>query len=475
MGLQPHPDFQTTAQISLGGSGFLSNLPLPIYYAATLAPSTATATTGMSFLKFLLVFTAGGLFFSTAIAAVTACYAMGLDNVKRIWELVAVILQKVWLTFTLGISATKLALLGHDDEYAKLERQESEEKSKATKRSWKWRSAWAVLKEQLGETRRTAAQGVQALRQEAKLYTAAVGAPGLIPLQYVVDRLMPLSFSTIMEENIRKSLAEFPRQKTIKKMTLSSFTAGDRAPVLEAARVYDVKNAMAFDCTVKWDSQLEASVQIYTAGGLARLPVSLKNMKFEGTVRVVLAPLTKNAPGYGAILISLVKPPKINLDIRVLGGELTKLPFLRYEITAAMQKAIADSLLWPRRTVVPTMFEGTKRPILSAKQLAALAEADPLLDAERALAEDPMLRTIHDTTGPIKGKGRMFRLNEVNDTDSTNTTSSLEKTSTPVVRHHHEVGQGILWSRLQQFFVDQADVSKESGNIKWSNATSPVA
>jgi len=460
MSLQPHPAYQTRTHISVGGSGFRNNAPLPIYYAATLAPSTVSATSGMSFLKFLLVFTAGGLFFSTAIAAVTACYAMGIDNVRRILELVTAILEKVWITFTLGLSATKLALLGKDEEQVNTEQESSaeqgEQKSKA---SWKWRSAWAVLKQQLGETRRTAAQGVQALKKEAKLYTAAVGPPGLIPLQYVVDRLMPMSLSTIMEESIRKSLAEFPKQKTIKKMTLSSFSAGNRPPVLDAARVYDVKNAMAFDYTVKWDSELDASVQIYTVGGLARVPVSLKNMKFEGTVRVVLTPLVKMPPGYGAILMSFAKPPKINMDIRVLGGELTKLPFLRYEITSAIQKAIADQLLWPRRAVIPTMLESSKRPLLSAKQLANLEKTDPLLEAEQALAEEPMLRSMHDTTTPTKGKRRMLRLTEGN------STGTVEDQTTKIIQSHHNVERGLLWGRLQNFFATEAEEETQTSNL----------
>lgn len=430
----------------------------PLCLASALAPPLATAKGGMSFLQFLFVFTAGGLFFSTAIAAVTAAYAIGLENVSKIWELVRFILKNVWITFTLGLRATKQVLLELEQDVREgledlVDGDDANKKvlanatSKAPPRKkWKWRAAWAELKKQLGETKRTAQQGVKALRQEANLYTAALGPPGLVPIQYIVDRLMPLSLSSILEENIRKSLSEFPKQRTIKKMTLSSFTAGSRAPVFQAARVYDVSNAMAFDYTVKWDSELDASVQIYTVGGLARLPVSLKNMKFEGTVRVILCPLMKQAPGYGAILVSFTKPPKINLDIRVLGGELTKLPFLKREITSAMQKSIADSLLWPRRTVIPTMSEGTKRPLLNPKQLAELELSDPLLQAEQALAEDPMLRSMHDTTTPMKGRGRMLQLSE--DTNSTDTPEPLEV----LLSQHEDVEKGIVWSKVKELF-----------------------
>jgi len=46
------------------------------------------------------------------------------------------------------------------------------------------------LKEGFGEAKRTAAEGVEAIRQEAGLYAAVVGPAGLVPLQYVLGRFM---------------------------------------------------------------------------------------------------------------------------------------------------------------------------------------------------------------------------------------------------------------------------------------------
>jgi hypothetical protein len=56
------------------------------------------------------------------------------------------------------------------------------------------------------------------------------------------------------------------------------------------------------------------------AEGLARVPVDLHDIKFDGTVRVLMAELTREDPGYGAIVISFPEPPAISLDIRLGGG-----------------------------------------------------------------------------------------------------------------------------------------------------------
>ena len=44
-----------------------------------------------------------------------------------------------------------------------------------------------------------AAEGVEAVKLEANLYAAVVGPPGLATLQYVLDRISPLSLSTELE------------------------------------------------------------------------------------------------------------------------------------------------------------------------------------------------------------------------------------------------------------------------------------
>ena len=334
----------------------------------------------LSLVKLLLVFTAGGLFFSSAIAACTACYAIGQDNVQRITAMASIVWDNIWMTFTQGLSATKAALLAESDA--------------STKHGLKWRDAWKVLKLKLRETRQKAVEGVKAMRREAKMYAAAVGPPGLIPLQYIVDRLMPYSISSALEESLQSALAQVETlaNGSVQKATLSHFSAGDQAPKLEAARVYDLgANAMAFDFDVVWDSELDATIQVHTAGGLARFPVTLTNARFHGTVRVVLTPLIKESPGFGATLLSFPSMPKIGMDIRVAGGEVTKVPRLRAELVSSIESSIAESMIWPKRAVVPSVGMSDKA-LLSQSALKKLVSTDPLLEAEEALGARPMLR-----------------------------------------------------------------------------------
>ena len=55
-------------------------------------------------------------------------------------------------------------------------------------------------------------------------------------------------------------------------------------------------------------------------------------MRFEGTLRAVLAPLMAGGPGYGALLLSLPARPAVGMEVRVVGGEITRVPWLRAEL-----------------------------------------------------------------------------------------------------------------------------------------------
>ena len=93
------------------------------------------------------------------------------------------------------------------------------------------------------------------------------------------------------------------------------------------------------------------------------------------------------------------KAPRLNLNVRVAGGDITRIPWLRSELVAAIQKGIADQLLWPKRLVIPSLapvWTGTglrEKPILSASILSELERTDPLLEREQTLTqESPILR-----------------------------------------------------------------------------------
>ena len=54
-----------------------------------------------------------------------------------------------------------------------------------------------------------------------------------------------------------------------------------------------------------------AEIDATTTGVGARVPVSVRNLRFNGPVRVIVTDLTPDAPGYGAVLLSLPSRPEV--------------------------------------------------------------------------------------------------------------------------------------------------------------------
>lgn len=97
-------------------------------------------------------------------------------------------------------------------------------------------------------------------------------------------------------------------------------------------------------------AELSAELELRVGVG-ARVPVALRNICFDGAVRLVVTNLCAAEPGcgaalwllfgvflfsrarpfsvrYGAVLCSLPSPPELTLDCRVAGGEVTAIPCL---------------------------------------------------------------------------------------------------------------------------------------------------
>ena len=132
----------------------------------------------------------------------------------------------------------------------------------------------------------------------------------------MVDRITPYTLAAALEQSLRDTLKDM-RISQARRLNLKRFDMGTAPPRMLAARAYDVgPEAMAFDVDVQWDSALVAEIEMVTKPIGARVPVSVRNVRFEGTVRAVLTPLVPGGPGYGAMLLSLPAPPALKMEAR---------------------------------------------------------------------------------------------------------------------------------------------------------------
>ena len=342
--------------------------------AATSAAATVAATGG-SFWGYFLSFLFGGVFFSTALGVATIFISVGSSNVARAWRVFRFLASRVWSLVAATFAAVRASLKAEDQT---------------------WTDTRAVLEEGLIKTKKEVDESLRAFNEEKDFYAAAVGVPGLRTAQYVIDHMMPGLIAAKLEASLSQSIANV-KHPNVKRMILKSVTAGKAAPLLTGARFYDVgEDDMAFDVDVTWESDIEAGMDVVPAmglpaEGLARVPVLIHDVKFSGTVRVLMAALSRREPGYGAIVLSFPEPPAIALDVRVGGGlEVNRVPWLRKAVSDATRSWIKEEMLWPQRMLIPAEAPPTKAGaapanVLTDAELSAVLKNDPLLRAETNL------------------------------------------------------------------------------------------
>ena len=276
----------------------------------TNAATSAAAAGGGGFMGYVFSFLFGGVFFSTLLGVAALFISVGGENVRRAWRVFNFLGGRVWALVVKTAAAVKESL--------QAENTTLEDTKKVLSEGWL-------------ATKREVDDALTAFNQERDFYAAAVGIPGLRTAQYVIDHMMPGLIAQKLENSMANSIANV-KHPNVKKMILKGVKAGTAAPLLTGARFYDVgDNDMAFDVDVKWTSEVTATMDVVPAmgimsdlggdlGGLARVPVMVHNVNFDGTIRVLMAELTREDPGYGAVVLSFPDPPQLSLDVRVLGG-----------------------------------------------------------------------------------------------------------------------------------------------------------
>ncbi len=219
------------------------------------------------------------------------------------------------------------------------------------------------------------------------MYSAAVGVPGLIPIQYIFERIFPTFLTSPFQQALQDSLVNLVNENNqIRSLVLKKFSMGDIAPRILEARLFDLGNQdLAFDLDMRWRSNVRADLEMRVTSFGTKIPVTIQNLRFEGPIRLILVGLMPQEPGWEALLISFPRPPQIGFDLKVAGGLITQIPWLRNEVAKNLDNAVAQEMLWPRRAVVSAPAPFKPKPLLNPMQILSLMRDDPLLRREREL------------------------------------------------------------------------------------------
>jgi Ca2+-dependent lipid-binding protein len=127
---------------------------------------------------------------------------------------------------------------------------------------------------------------------------------------------------------------------------VEDLTLGDAPPVINAVKLYDTKaDEIIVELETVWDSKARLRLGVsFTEGGSLYAPVEVAGIRFQGVIRVIMAPMLPGPPFVGAMAFSSALAPNIDFRIKVLGGEVSAIPGLR-ETLQARRDALANQSL----------------------------------------------------------------------------------------------------------------------------------
>lgn len=218
---------------------------------------------------------------------------------------------------------------------------------------------------------------------------------GLALPQYVLDNLIHRSLQTQMQRALEEMFENAAQDNpNIAEIQLKRLKILSTPRLMRGAYYYlndpgdgndQNSSMMAFEKHFLWNNAFELEVKVTTKKLGLVLPVRLYNVKLKGLLRILLTPLLDEPPGFGAIVTSFVNPPKVErLQMDVAGVEraIGKVPWLRDELLTQLDQAFRDNLVWPKRTVQPSLRPNPNSTLLDANQIEMLQHTDPFLRAE---------------------------------------------------------------------------------------------
>ncbi|KAK9915888.1 hypothetical protein WJX75_005707 [Coccomyxa subellipsoidea] len=185
------------------------------------------------------------------------------------------------------------------------------------------------------------------LRTMWPYYNHAVG-------QQVLEQVNPI---------IAEQLKPYP---FIQAVDIEVLDLGTKPPAIGGAKTYtsSVDEAI-LEAPVMWgsDMRVRVSVRIKLGGYVLYLPVEVSNIQVRADARITIAPLVDTLPCLGAVTISLLDPPHLDVSLSVIGGlDLMILPGIREAAHFALHKVLGDMIVYPNRMSFDIMPGGGKPP-----------------------------------------------------------------------------------------------------------------
>lgn len=160
--------------------------------------------------------------------------------------------------------------------------------------------------------------------------------------------------SELIKASVEPVLEQY-RPIVLSSLKFSRFTLGTVAPQFTGVSIIEGgDNGITVELEMNWDGNPNIILDIKTRLGVS-LPVQVKDLGFTGVFRLIFQPLVPEFPCFGAVCFSLRQKKKLDFTLKVVGGDISKIPGIYDAIEGTIRDAIEDAITWPTRKVIPIL------------------------------------------------------------------------------------------------------------------------
>jgi hypothetical protein len=157
------------------------------------------------------------------------------------------------------------------------------------------------------------------------------------------------AISNSVVDAVEPILNKLVQGSPIRNLHFSKFTLGTEPLVFASvACVDDVPNEVGLDIEFKWVAK-EPEVQLDVSLLGMVLPIAIDKLEAFGTVRIVFGPLCDWWPAFSDMQVAFIGKPKIDLDLRLIGGDITKFPVVERLLMNLIKNVLTKLMTWPNR------------------------------------------------------------------------------------------------------------------------------
>ncbi|XP_047338397.1 synaptotagmin-4-like isoform X2 [Impatiens glandulifera] len=157
--------------------------------------------------------------------------------------------------------------------------------------------------------------------------------------------------SELIRSSVEPILEQY-RPVVLASLKFSKLTLGTVAPQFTGISILEGDDkGITVELEMKWDGNPKIVLDIKTRVGLS-LPIEVKNIAFTGVFRLIFSPLVDEFPCFGAVCYSLREKKRMDLTLKVIGGDISAIPGIAEAIEETLRDAVEDSITWPVRNII---------------------------------------------------------------------------------------------------------------------------